>query len=240
MSKLGIFDSGLGGYSIASAIHKQYPKQDIVYLADQKNVPYGNKSNEELISIVLNNLNWFKEQGVTSVLIGCNTSSVLNLKVEGMQITGIIDLTASQIKEEKEIIVIATSATIRSHAYAKAIRERRETVVHEVAMPNLASLIENLATKEEVLKELDDCLKLFKNSHIPAILACTHYPLVKGYIEEYLQSYTYDSLTPVLESELFTVGEGTFVCYTTADPAFFDKKVQALMNEKVESIFVEI
>ncbi|MEI7668205.1 MAG: glutamate racemase, partial [Erysipelotrichaceae bacterium] len=72
---IGILDSGLGGYSIYQALHNAYPKASFVFLADQKNAPFGTKTKEALLEITIININWFIQQDIKMIVIACNTIS---------------------------------------------------------------------------------------------------------------------------------------------------------------------
>lgn len=244
MSKIGVFDSGLGGFSIAKAIHQQYPKQDIVFLADQINVPYGNKDVNSLEHIVYNNLRWFYDQGVKDIILACNTTSVLSLKritdeFKDINITRIIKLTVDQLASDmpSEIIVLATKVTIQAHAYSQAIKLMNpNAIIHEIAMPNLAQLIEDLADEKRVYQDFDIYLSNFKGKAIPFLMGCTHYPLVETQLKEYLAAKAYDSIKPILAmNQLYTTGDGIFECYTTDQPHKFDLKVKQLFKQTINS-----
>lgn len=249
MSKLGVYDSGLGGYTIARAIHSLYPAQDIVFLADQINVPYGNKSENELKDIIYQNMKWFVQQGVQQVIIACNTSSAVSLNhVERdfpqLVLRRIIDLTAEQIKEEttEEILVVATAYTIQTKSYSKAIQSYNKKIkVTEIALPQLASSIEAMASDTEIVNEFHQHLSDYYHRQIPVVLGCTHYPLVKDLFENYLQAGSYDSIQPVLNhTEFYTEGTGTVEYYTTKDPDYLKKQIENLFHEEIDVQYVEI
>ena len=249
MSKLGVFDSGLGGFTIAQAIHQNYPQQDIVFLADQKNIPYGNRPVAELEAIIYANMSWFAKQGIKKVILACNTTSVLPLTrvihdFPDLELIRIIDITVEQLKDEQltELIVLATTVTIASHAYYKSIERINDQLkVHEIAMPDLAHLIETLASKERIQDEIVSKLGKYANSGIPVLLGCTHYPLVQRQICDYLGGKAYSSITPILkQTSLYSSGSGIFDCYTTGDIANFKKQVKELFNRDLNPSKLDI
>ncbi len=231
MSRIGIFDSGLGGYHIYHSIKEAYPKQDIVFFADQANVPYGNKSKEELQQIFAQNMRFFRSQKIRTVIIGCNTMSSMHPQVEGMRLVNIIDVTAKEV-HAKKLLVLATCFTANSHAYRDALPSSE---VIEIGFENLARLIEEGASDEAIYEEIDSKLSAYKGSHIPALLACTHYPLVKDIIEDYLQAETYDSANAVIKEKIYTEGEGTSVFFASGDTEKFDEKVERIFKEHIQS-----
>lgn len=231
MSRLGVFDSGLGGYDVLNHIHEKYPKQDLVYLADQKNVPYGNKSREELVEIARENMAFFRHHRIKKVLIACNTISSLELDFTGVESFRIIETTAGTVEDEK-VIVLATSFTVNSHAYRKYLPGKE---VIEIALPGMVRLVEDGASREEIMAELDRNLHEYKNSGISAVLGCTHFPLVKKEIEEYLGGKTYESGTAVLALPIYSTGKGRVEVYTSGDTAAFNEKVRRIYGQNIES-----
>lgn len=231
MSRIGIFDSGLGGYHILTKIKEAYPTQDIVFLADQKNVPYGNKSREELLNIYAEVMNFFRKKRIKTVIIACNTLSSLHLKEEDIRTINMIDITSAAVKDPK-VLVLSTVFTANHHAYKEALPGKE---VIEVGFEHLASLIEAQASKEEICKELDSKLSSYYHSGIPAVLACTHYPLVEDEIKDYLQAKTYDSVGPVLSLDIYTKGKGKVEVFASIDPEKFDEKVADIFHEQIHT-----
>ena len=229
MSRIGVFDSGLGGYDIVRHIRQTYPLQDIVFLADQKYVPYGNRSREELTKITLDNLSFFRKKHIRTVIIACNTTSSLNIDLPYVRSYRVIDMTAKQVKEEK-VLVLATAFTIKSHAYRNALTDKE---VIEIALPELAGMIENQAGKEDIQEELNRYLSEYKNSGIPAILGCTHYPIIKEQISEYLSAPVYDSVKPLLDLNIYTEGNGNLQVYSSGKADVFRDKIRDVFSDEV-------
>lgn len=249
MSRIGVFDSGLGGYSIAYAIFKQYPLQDIVFLADQINVPYGNKEENELEDILYSRMSWFNRQGICDVILACNTSSVLKLErvlkdFPDLRLHRIIDLTVDQIKGQNlhEVIVLATKVTVESHAYQKRINViSPKTKVFEIALVDLAKLIEDLVDDHQLDLELDRHLSGFKHRKLPFIMGCTHYPLIEAKLNDYLKGKGYSSIRPILDrNDLFSVGSGNFVCYTTGNRDRLKRQIAVLFKHKQAVLHIDI
>lgn len=198
MNKLGFFDSGLGGYSILRAVHEAFPSLDCVLFADQKHSPYGNKSPQEIQSYLRFALSWFKEAGIFDVVIACNTASSIALEevapeFDDMRLWGIVKISAEQFKNKKQhILVCATQATIKSHAYRDALPGFQVT---ELALHDLASYIERLQDK--------DVIDAYLKERLPKadllLLACTHYPLAYESFRANFKGEIYDSIQPVLD-----------------------------------------
>ncbi len=232
MAKLGVFDSGMGGYDIVRHIHEVYPGQDIVFLADQKNIPYGNKSREQLQAIFEDVASFFRKEGIKDVLIACNTMSSLNFVCEDLHLIPIIQMTADQV-EEDEVLVLATPFTIGTHAYQKALGENR--IVHEVALDLLSLLIENRVEDNLMQLYLKSELEEFANSGLPAILGCTHYPLVADRIQSIVGGKIYDSRKPVIALDIYSESVGEVRIVTNGETSALEKKIQDIFGDEVRA-----
>ncbi len=189
---IGVFDSGLGGLSVLAELEKILPNEKIIYFGDSANVPYGEKSKEQLISFSRNILNYFKSRDVKMVLMACNTSSAVTLDVVrgeyDFDVLGLIEPTAKFIASQKhsDIGIIATSATIKSNAYKNMILKYSEKNITQVACPGLVEIVENgkIHTKEAeslVAKYIEPLL----DANVQKIvLGCTHYPFLGNLIKK--------------------------------------------------------
>lgn len=239
MKPIGILDSGLGGVSVVLALKKAYPDLAMVYLADQMHSPYGNKSKQEICEIMESNIRWFQYQGITEVLLACNTASsnaleYLHEHFPMMKIEGIIDVTVNQLTDTDCIGVLATSATIASHAYKEKIESRMNARVIEQAAPDLVALIEGLADEKLLSVVLNDyCSSI--NECDTVILGCTHYPLIKDLIAQKVSGTIVDSIEPIIQSfSKRDYPHGDAIVYTTKDPAHLQSQIEIIFKEKVE------
>jgi glutamate racemase len=237
--KLGIFDSGLGGFSVFKDLKQAYPDLEMILYADQKNAPYGNYSKDKIIELAIESMQWFKNQGISDVLLACNTVSstaldVLQSSFSDMRIYGIIDLTLSQLDEDVDCVgVVATSATIASNAYQNLYKG---TMIQR-ALPDLAKSIENLSSPEVIEAQLTQGLKGLEGCEY-IILGCTHYPLVLDSFERVSKAKFLDSRRPIRE----------FICgnywpskhksrvVTTGDSVYFRHQIEALDKDKLEDV----
>lgn len=183
---IGIFDSGVGGLSVLKELLKILPDENYLYFGDTARVPYGEKSKEELLQFSREILDWFKSQNVKMVLMACNTSSALTLnevkKDYNFPILGLIEPTAEYISQlgVKKIGLMATTATVKSGSYPKAIKSHGIEIL-DIACPGLVEIVEKAdisapEAKESVLKYLQP---LQKNNVEKIIFGCTHYPFLK-------------------------------------------------------------
>lgn len=189
---IGVFDSGLGGLSVLGELKKVLPNENIIYFGDNANVPYGEKSKEQLIGFSRNILDYFKSRDVKMVLMACNTSSAVTLNVVkdeyDFDVLGLIEPTAKFLAEQKysNIGVIATSATIKSNAYRNTILKYSDKNIIQIACPGLVEIVESGKTSTEEAKNLvaKYIEPLLSQKVEKIVLGCTHYPFLSGLIED--------------------------------------------------------
>lgn len=193
---IGIFDSGVGGLTVLSEIKKELPNENIVYIGDTANFPYGNKSKEEIINFSRNNVKRLIEKQAKAIVIACGTATsqaIDTLKSEfSIPIIGIIKPTVEYVKNNKikRVGVIATEGTIRSRAWENSLKkEINDIQVVNKACPMLATIAEEgRALSEEGRTVIKEYMKPFKENKIDKIiLGCTHYPIYENLIREELQ-----------------------------------------------------
>lgn len=180
--RVGLFDSGIGGITVLKALLKYHPNNEYFYYGDTLNVPYGDKTIDELYNCVEKILIYLKEKKVDIIVIACGTVSANlydRLKSElDIPIYSVISELPRYIEEKKykKTLVMATNATINSHIFKRSIN----TEVIEVACPKLVPIIEN-GNYEELDSALDLYLKdIDKVDSI--VFGCTHYPIIKEYV----------------------------------------------------------
>lgn len=198
MSKkpIGIFDSGVGGLTVLSEIKKTLPNENIVYLGDTANFPYGDKNKEDIIKFSIDNVNKLIEHDAKAIVIACGTATSQAIEILqkrfDIPIIGIIEPTVRYIKERniKEIGVIATEGTIRSGAWERELKKEINNIhVVNKACPMLATIAEEgRAMSEEGRRVIKEYMEPFKENKInKIILGCTHYPIYEKLIKEELQ-----------------------------------------------------
>lgn len=212
MEKIGFFDSGVGGLSVYSRFRKLMPSENTIYFGDLKNLPYGNKTREELIGFARNILDFFKSKGVKAVVIACNTSSALAydyIKDDyDFKIYPIIQSCAKVIAEMNldKIGVFATVGTVNSGAYERELcKYKPELKVKAIACPNWVSIVEgvnNIDADKDIKIHLEEMLE-FKPDKI--ILGCTHYP------------YLMEKLAKFVSKDLFIDPAEVFVDFICKD-----------------------
>lgn len=192
---IGVFDSGVGGLTVLAEIRKTLPNENIVYLGDTKNFPYGSRSKEEIIEFAIQNAELLIKKQVKVIIIACGTatSQALDTLKEkfDIPIIGIIEPTVQYIENQnyEEIGVIATEGTIRSGAWEQKLKEKMPKIkVTNKACPMLATIAEEgKAQSPEGRKVIKEYMAPFKEKHIDKIiLGCTHYPIYEPIIREEL------------------------------------------------------
>lgn len=186
-SPIGVFDSGVGGSSIWQEIHKLLPFENIIYLADSKNAPYGNKSSEEITLLSIKNVEKLIALGCKIIVVACNTATTNaittlreNYDIPFIGIEPAIKPAALQTTS-KSIGILATRGTLSSALFSKTAEELRKDInVIEIIGEGLVSLIEagNLDGPEMI-----DLLKKHTKPMIDAnvdyvVLGCSHYPYI--------------------------------------------------------------
>lgn len=191
---IGVFDSGLGGLTVAREIIRNLPMERIVYFGDTARVPYGNKSQATIQRYVRQIVRFLKTQEIKAIVIACNTATAyaiddVRAEADGLPVIGVIEpgaRVACETTQKGRIGVIATKATITSGAYPEAIHAIRPDVrVIGKACPLLVPLVEegwtnDTVTNEIIMRYLDDVLE---NDIDTLILGCTHYPLLRHAIQ---------------------------------------------------------
>lgn len=196
MTNIGIFDSGLGGVAVLNELSKKV-NANFYYLGDNLRVPYGDRSKSEITSFATDIVNFLEQFDIDFYIIACNTISVTckdyladKFSKDFIAITDMAVKAACQY--DGDFLALATSATIDSHFYKNTIESLKDARVYEQKAAKLVSLIEAGILEGRALNEaLDEYLSIANEKKIEnIILACTHYPIIKGEIQKRL---TYDA-----------------------------------------------
>jgi glutamate racemase len=205
-SPIGIFDSGIGGLTVANAVKHYLPEEQIIYFGDTAHLPYGDKAPSSIIEYSKAISSFLIENGCKIVVIACNTaSSVAYDKVKeiagNIPVINVIDPVVEVVvkaEHAQKVGVIGTRATINSGEYEKRLKKlNAEIAVSSMATPLLVPLIE-----EHIMDDVVGHMVISKylgqpqlNGIDSLILGCTHYPLVKKTVE-----YHYDGKVKVFDS----------------------------------------
>ena len=190
---IGVFDSGVGGLTALFELRRLLPHTDMIYLADREHAPYGTKSEDEILALSESCIERLVGAGAEKILIACCTASTLHSRLtdRARRITTPIILPAARAAKKKsrgKIAVIATEATVRSHAFRRAILDEVRCEVAEYATQERVSMVEGGASDRKPLtlgerSTLSRLLAPIKASRADTlILGCTHFPHLQGHI----------------------------------------------------------
>ncbi|MFA5134039.1 MAG: glutamate racemase [Patescibacteria group bacterium] len=191
---IGIFDSGVGGLTVAKECLRQLPEYDLVYFGDTARTPYGNKSRDAIIKYALEDADFLIKKGAKLLIVACNTVSalaydVLKEKYPNVPIFEVITPAVNEAlagTKNHRIGVIGTRATVQSGIYERKLKEAKDVFVESRACPLFVPLIEENWIKHPELKIIARrYLSAFRDHNIDTlILGCTHYPLIKDVIAQ--------------------------------------------------------
>lgn len=199
---IGFFDSGIGGLTVEQEVIKRLPQYSTLYLGDNANAPYGEKTHDELVDLTWRGVSWLFEQGCELVIVACNTASaqalrtIQHTKLEKnpkKRILGVIRPTVEELAQRhfKRIAVFSTPATKKSEAYIHEFEKLDRTIqVEAFAFPDWVRMIEaSMAGSDEMRRKVTNDLKeqnVKRAKPEAVLLACTHYPYIKADVESAL------------------------------------------------------
>ncbi len=268
---IGVFDSGYGGLTVLKEIIHKLPQYDYCYLGDNARSPYGNRSFETVYHYTLECVQWFFDQGCSLVILACNTASAKALRTiqqndlpriaPAKRVLGVIRPTAEIIgnfSETKQVGILATNGTVVSESYPMEIAKFFPDLnVFQEACPMWVPLIENNEHTHHgadffVKKNMHDLFEKGENIDV-VLMACTHYPLLREKIEEYLPvgvklvsqgEIVAESLAdylarhPEIAAKCSQNGERSF--YTTDSTSDFDGHATIFFGEPVSSKHIDL
>jgi glutamate racemase len=190
---IGIFDSGVGGLTVARAVIDQLPGESLVYFGDTARFPYGDRSIEEIRGFAREIAAMLLDRDVKMLVVACNSVEVAAIEElterAGVPVIGVIEAgvrAALRTTRSRRVGVIGTRATIASEAYARAVdREARDVTLFSRACPAFVPYVERGdTTSAELLAIAREYLEPLAAADIDTlILGCTHYPLISGLIQ---------------------------------------------------------
>ena len=253
---IGIFDSGVGGLTVARSIRKELPLEEIVYFGDTARVPYGNKSKETINRFSREIVDFLVGKKVKAVVIACNTASSFSrtflqrnydIPIIGVIAPGIRK--AVSLTKNRKIGIVGTEATVASGAYGKELKGATGGTfrLFSASCPLFVPLVENgMISGEITSKVAEKYLMPLKKSNIDTlILGCTHYPMLKGVISKVTKGVTLVDSSEAVAQELREVlhqnkllaggsgSKGKMVCFVSDAPDNFKKISGIFLKENV-------
>ncbi|CAA7627486.1 glutamate racemase [Magnetospirillum sp. SS-4] len=260
---IGIFDSGVGGLTVAAAIRRDMPAETLLYLADIARQPYGTKSARTVIRYAVQAAEFLVGRGIKALVVACNTASAVALdaiqaRFPGLTVIGVVEAGAAgavAASASGRIVVAATEGTCRSGAYERAILRRRpDAHVTAIACPLFVGLAEEGLTDGDIVESVarhylssrfvadegNDCL----------VLGCTHFPLLTGGIGRVtgpgVRLVDCAGMTSALLAEALadrrapSGGGGGLSLLVTADPERFTRIAARLFPDQESTAGVEL
>jgi glutamate racemase len=259
---IGVFDSGFGGLTVLRELLPLIPGAHYIYLGDTARLPYGSKSQTTIARYAVESARFLESHGADHLVIACNTASALAINeiqaAVGIAVTGVIEPVveaAQQRHPDSDVLVLATSATVQSHAYRahSAAHGLRAT---EKACPLLVPLVEEGWVDHTVTR---DVLRIYLREALAActpqavLLGCTHYPLIASPIKDVLREL--DSHAEVIDSARATAlaieltiartiarspsastGPATFQCYATDSVEKFARLGSQFLGQPIPTV----
>ncbi|WP_053388213.1 glutamate racemase [Leucobacter japonicus] len=190
---IGVFDSGVGGLTVARAIRDQLPGESMIYVGDTARTPYGPRPIAEVRRFALEILDGLVDQGVKMLVIACNTASAAVLRdarerydVPVVEVIGPTVRSAASITRNQRVGLIGTQGTIQSRAYDDLFAMRPEIALTSAACPQFVELVESGETSGARVHEVAEqyLAPLVAEGIDTLVLGCTHYPFLRGAIRQ--------------------------------------------------------
>lgn len=189
---VGVMDSGVGGLTVVKEITKLLPGEDVIYFGDSKRMPYGNRSEEEIVHLANAIISFLEKKGVKAILLACNTVSSQIEKLEHtVPLFGIIEAGCIAVLEKsaaREIGLIATVATVKSGVYDKTLerldKDRKFLSNDSRKLPQVIN--DQLRHRYLLDKHIHECIDpILEQGNIQElVLGCSHFPIIEKEIEE--------------------------------------------------------
>lgn len=255
--RIAVFDSGVGGLSVLKELHKLLPNEDFSYLADQKYLPYGDKSQKMLTARISKIVNYFKKyHHIKMLVVACNTATSCTItelrKKYDFPIVGTIPAikVAGELTKTGTVAVLSTVSTSKSQALKDLIDKYcRDINVLNIGLKDLVELVEQgHILDEKVTNLLKKYLVSVKNSRSDyVVLGCTHYPFLKKTISKILgprvklidsgKAIAKHTKTLLVSHFLQNIKKekGSTLYFTTGDPVKFSKVASLLLKTKIKA-----
>lgn len=193
---IAFFDSGVGGLTVFAKVRKLLPNENYLYFGDTKNMPYGEKTEAQLIEFADKIFRFFETKNAKAVVMACNTTSAItyeklknNYNFKIYPIIQTVCSTLAKLDGINSLGVIATPATINSHAYSKGIAKYNKNMnVYELPAPNWVRIVEeHRIYQPQSIEQIKEILEIMEqNNPDKIVLACTHYPYLLDVLKKFM------------------------------------------------------
>ena len=253
---IGVFDSGLGGLTVARAIIDQLPGESIIYVGDNARGPYGPRSLAEVRSFTLEIMDELVQAGVKAIVIACNTASSATLRdareryeIPVLEVIQPAARRAVSATRSGRVGVIGTSATIESGAYLDSFAAAPQLIITSVPCPAFVEFVERGETSGSAITAVarEYLQPLIEAEVDTLVLGCTHYPLLTGVISYVMgdnvtlvssaEETAKDLYRTLVEKDLLNVsGIPTYKFIATGDAQSFTKLARRFLGPEVSSV----
>jgi glutamate racemase len=258
---IGVFDSGVGGLTVARAIIDQLPNESIIYVGDTANAPYGPRQLSEVRELALAVMDRLVEQGVKLLVIACNSASAAVLrdarerytKAHGIEVVEVIQPAvrkAVAATGNRKVGVIGTNATVASKAYDDAFAAAVDIELVSAACPSFVDFVERGVTSgPEIIEAARGYLEPLRAKGVDTlVLGCTHYPLLTGAISYVMgdrvllvssaEETAKDVFKVLSEKNLLRTDSAapTLTFQATGDSSSFEKLARRFLGPEVRSV----
>jgi glutamate racemase len=251
---IGIFDSGIGGLTVLSAIAQHLPFADLIYFGDTARLPYGDKSKDTIVRYSLENAQFLSGKNIDFLIVACNTASAYALETlrghVDIPVIGVIEPGAQkavQMTHKGRIAVLGTKGTIKSGAYEQAIKSIDPSIhVVSIPCPLLVPLVEEGFLEHQatrlILKEY--LYQVHSEDVDTIVLGCTHYPLLRELIAEEVEGHIQivDSATTCAAQLGVMIGSSSYrepgrqIFYVSDDPHKFRQMGERLLKKSISDV----
>lgn len=253
---IGVFDSGFGGLTVLRELRKVLPGANYLYFGDTAHLPYGAKSVRTVAKYAIASAHFLEQHGIEMLVVACNTATALALDdiraAVKVPVVGVIEPgseRAAQVSKTRKAAVIATQATVSSHAYRKALN-RLGIEATEKACPLFVPLVEEGWVEHPVTEQvahiyIDEAFRDGSRDADVLLLGCTHYPLIRPLLRrvapagvEIVDSAesTAAQVAELLGGNCGREGAGSLRCYATDSVDKFRRLGEKFLGRAIESI----
>ena len=241
-TKIGFFDSGIGGVTVLKECLKLVPNFSYIYYSDSINNPYVDKRKEQVLKIVSNVVDYLINEECNIIVIACNTASAICVESLRQMYPNIIFIAIEPAIKcaydnlEDNTLIMATKGTMDSEKFHKLYNKYHRKNFYLKSCVGLANLIEN-GTSNKINEYLKDNIKEYKDKVSSVVLGCTHYPLIKNDIKEILGDVTfYDGSIGVAKRLKKIIEENDFISNTNTQILFIDSSNDKFKEERFNQI----
>jgi glutamate racemase len=253
---IGVFDSGFGGLTVLRELRKALPGADYLYFGDTAHLPYGAKSVRTVAKYAIASAQFLEQHGISMLVVACNTATALALDdiraAVKIPVVGVVEPgaeRAAKVSRTRRAAVIATEATVASHAYRRAL-ENFGLQATERACPLFVPLVEEGWVEHPVTERvahiyIDEIFSDGAHNADVLVLGCTHYPLIRPLLRRVAPAHieivdsaesTAAKVHQLLGPDTSESSVGTLRCYATDSVEKFRRLGEKFLGHPIESI----